>query len=293
MSTEISPDTKKTRLTGILEVNLSVLLMGGTAQFSKLINLPAASIILYRSIVAFIVLCLLAKALKHTFAMANRKDLAIMLISGVLLGAHWVTYFHSMQISTIAVGVIALYSYSIMIALLEPVFFKEKLHKIDIFLALLVFFGIILLVPEFSFSNNTTRGVAWGLLSAFLWTLRLLLLRKLSVAYSSPVSMSYQVAVISILLMPVAFYSTPEFGMDAGLLLILLGIFFTAAPHALIVSSLNKLKAKTVAFVSSMQPVYATLFAMLILGEFPPVLTYVGGAIIIFVSLYEAKKSIN
>jgi drug/metabolite transporter (DMT)-like permease len=48
------------------------------------------------------------------------RDWLLMLLCGLLMCVHWVTYFHAMQVSTVAIGMIALYTYPVMSVLLEP-----------------------------------------------------------------------------------------------------------------------------------------------------------------------------
>ncbi len=72
-----------------------------------------------------------------------------------------------MQVSSVAIGIISLYSYPVITFFLEPLFHGERPHIKDIISAIVVLFGIYLLVPELSIDNNTTQGILWGVLSAF------------------------------------------------------------------------------------------------------------------------------
>jgi drug/metabolite transporter (DMT)-like permease len=70
-------------------------------------------------------------------------------------------------------------------------------------------------------------------------------------------------------------------------LLLALGTFFTAIPHAMIATALQHLRAKTFSLVACMQPFYAILFAMILINEQPTWQTLVGGLLVISAAIYE------
>lgn len=89
----------------ILILNFGVLLFGRTALFSKLITLPAIDITILRSSIAGLVLMIWLLA-RRRLAPLQRKDLPLMLLAGILFGVHWSLFFHSVQVSTVAVMVV-------------------------------------------------------------------------------------------------------------------------------------------------------------------------------------------
>ena len=157
---------------GLLAVHSAVLIFGLTALFSKLIALTALEITLLRGVFAALIILAIFLWQKKSIKLSSIKDYGIVILLGVLLALHWVTYFHAMQVSSIAVGVIALYTFPVMTVFLEPLFHGERPHIKDVVSALVVLFGIYLLVPEFSFSNETMQGILWGVLSALFFALR-------------------------------------------------------------------------------------------------------------------------
>ena len=273
---------------GLFAVHSAVLIFGLTALFSKLITLTALEITLLRSIFAVVVIGVIFLWQKTSVRLSKNKDYAIVFLLGVLLALHWVTYFHAMQVSSIAVGVIALYTFPIITVFLEPLFHGEQPHVKDIISALLVLFGVYLLVPEFSMNNATTQGILWGVLSALFFALRNIIQGRYFKGYSARHSLFYQTLVTFIILLPFSFDVIPEVTETQWLQLFVLGLFFTALPHTLFAFSLLSLKAKTVSLVACVQVVYATTFAALLLGEWPQLITVIGGAIVVATAMYES-----
>lgn len=273
---------------GLLAVHSAVLIFGLTALFSKLISLTALEITLLRSIFAALSIAILFLWQKTSLRLNKNKDYGIVILLGALLAIHWVTYFHAMQVSSIAVGVIALYTFPIITVFLEPLFHGENPHIKDVLSALAVLVGIYLLVPEFSLSNETTQGLLWGIFSALFFSLRNIVQGHYFKGYTARHSLFYQTLVTFIVLLPFSYGVIPEVTNIQWGQLLLLGLFFTALPHTLFAFSLLNLKAKTVSLVACVQVVYATCFAALVLSEWPQLSTIIGGFIVVSAAMYES-----
>ena len=276
---------------GLLSVHAAVLIFGLTALFSKLINLTAIEITLLRSVFAIVAIGVYIKYLNESLKLNNKRDYLIALLLGFFLATHWVTYFHAMQVSSIAIGVISLYTYPVITVFLEPFFHGERPHIKDIISALVILFGIYLLVPEFSIDNQTTNGVFWGVLSAFMFAMRNIIHGRYFKTYPARHALFYQTLAVIVLLAPFSAQIIPEVSQTQWLQLALLGVLFTALPHTLFANSLLHLKAKTVSLIGCIQVVYGTLFAALFLAEIPNWTTIAGGFIVISAAAFETVTS--
>ncbi len=273
---------------GLIAVHSAVLIFGLTALFSKLISLTALEITLLRSIFAVFIILAIFLWQNKSIKLSKAKDYSIVILLGVLLALHWVTYFHAMQVSSVAVGVIALYTFPIMTVFLEPLFHGEQAHIKDVMSAVTVLFGVYLLVPEFSLNNETTQGILWGILSALFFALRNIIQGHYFKGYSARHSLFYQTLVTFVILLPFSFEVIPEVTTIQWGQLLILGVFFTAVPHTLFAFSLLNLKAKTVSLVACVQVVYASIFAALLLGEWLEFSTVAGGLIVVSAAMYES-----
>lgn len=274
-------------------LHLSVLLMGATGLFSQLIKLPAWDITGYRTAIAAVLVFAWLAWRERRIKLQSSRDYWRIIFLGLLLGAHWITFFHAMQVSSIAVGMISLYAYPVMTVFLEPWLKRTRLDWRDLVSGFVVLVGIYLLVPEFDFSNTTTQGVFWGLASAFVFALRNLLLGFWFSDQSAARAMSYQLLVIALVMLPVVIWSpyTPT-PTDIWLLLGL-GLVFTGIAHTLFGYTLRFLKAKTVGLVACMQPVYAVIYEIIFLHTVPNLPTIIGGAIIVSAAIYESVREHN
>jgi len=278
---------------GLSILYVAVFLLALNGLFAKLIPLDATSITQLRSVLAGITLILFALLRKRKLKLdTGRQYIGIYLI-GVVMGLHWICFFYSMQVSTVAIGMLSLFTYPIITVLLEPFYNKQKLLTSDVLAGLVVLFGVYMMVSDdlHSFNSNTVQGVIWGVVSAFLFSLRNLLQKYYYPEVSSDRLMLHQVIAISIMLLLFVDYPNVVL-LDTGdwLTLVLLGVISTAMGHTLLSYSLKHLAAKSIAMISCLQPFFATIFAWIILNEVPTNSVLLGGVIIVSVALYESLK---
>jgi len=272
---------------------LAVFLLALNGLFAKLIPLDATSITQLRSVLAGCTLLLLALLSRRRFLLDSPREYIGVYLIGAVLGLHWVSFFHSMQVSTVAIGMLSLFSYPVITVLIEPLFTRQKLQIADALAGIVVLIGVFVMVRDDlqAFDNAAVQGVFWGVISAFLFAMRNLLQKYYYPAVSSDRLMLHQVIAISFMLL--LFVDYPAVGdLSSGdwLTLLLLGTVSTAMGHTLLSYSLKTLPAKSIAMISCLQPIFATLFAWLLLQETPDVSVLAGGAIIVSVALYESVK---
>ena len=280
------------RSRNLIQLNVAVLIWGGTAMFAKGIALPVADITCIRSLVAAAGLLLFMRATGKSIGVKSARHFGVMVSLGLLLCLHWLTYFQALKVSTAAVAIISLHTYPVFTALIEPLVFREKLKKADMVLAVGVFVGVLIMTPEVSLSNTTTRGILLGILSGLFFMARNLMTRRFVQEYSSSVLMFWQTLVTGSVLVPVLFVSVklPYTPGSLGLL-VLLGTLFTAVPHTLFSASFTHLSAKTVGVLATLLPFYGALFGYLIHKEEVAARTGIGGFIILVCIIYETVKS--
>ena len=278
---------------GLLAVHAAVLIFGFTALFSKLLTLPALEITFYRSIIAFLVIAVYLAYKKQSFLLNKAQDYLMAGVLGTLMAIHWVSYFYAMQVSSVAIGVIALYTFPVITVFLEPLFHGEKPHSADIISSIVVLFGIYLIVPDFSLDNSAALGVAAGIFSAFMLSLRNIMQRRYFSGYTASQALFYQVLVVAVVLCCFTDKAVLDIENKQWWLLILLGVVFTALPHTLFAHGLLHMKAKTASLIACVQVVYAAVFAALFLGEWLTLNVVLGGSIVVSAAMYESlpKKS--
>jgi len=130
----------------------------------------------------------------------GKRDFKAILLSSLLFGAHWITYFYALQLSNVAIGMLSLFTYPVITALLEPLFFKTKLNKMHILLGIIALIGIYFLAPEFNLETNITKGILFGLISSVFYAIRNLMMKQKIAQYQGSMLMFYQMVIVSLVL---------------------------------------------------------------------------------------------
>lgn len=278
---------------GLSVLYLAIFLLSLTGLFAKLIPLNSISIIPLRAVVASGGLLLFGLLQKRRLRLGSYQNYAGIYLLGVFLGIHWVTFFHAMQVSSVAVGMLAMFSFPVITILLEPIFSKSPLQGKDIIAGLVVVAGLTVMVGEdlSSWQGPIVQGVLWGVISAVLFSLRNLWQKYRFAQVSSDALMFHQVLAVALLL--VVFIDIPAVSQlqpPDWLNLVLLGLISTATAHTLLSYCLKQLTAKSVALISCLQPLLAAILAWLVLGEVPGLSVVLGGSIILGVVLYETLQ---
>ncbi|MBN1938384.1 MAG: DMT family transporter [Candidatus Aminicenantes bacterium] len=270
------------RSRSLIEVHAATVLFGLAGLFGKWLALPPHLIVLGRVIFAAAALALIIPLAGGGLKIRRRTDAGAFLLQGAILAVHWVLFFESIRVSTVAVGLLSYSSFPVFTAFLEPVFFRTRLSRLHIVLSLVCLAGIFLIVPRFDWSEGVFRGVLLGLGAGATFALLSILNRKLSFRYSSPVVAFYQDAFAALFLLPAAIL-LPPVSLDGRDLLLLagLGIVCTAGAHTLFIAGMRHLSAQTASIISALEPVYGVFFAFLLLGERPAGQTLAGGAVIL------------
>ncbi len=253
--------------------------------------MPSEVIVWFRSAVAVIFLYGFVKYKKVNLKIRNPKDHLPLIISSVFMAAHWLTYFYALKLSSIALGMLSLFTFPVMSALLEPFFVKSKLNPIHIFMGILVLVGIYILAPDLDFQSSSVKGIGFGLLSAFCYSMRILIIKQYAESYHSSMLMLYQTFMISILLLPVLFFFDVSGIQTQYPYVLLLALLTTAIGHSLMVHSLKFFSVSTATIISSVQPIFGIVLAFLFLSEIPTWNTFVGGLLILITVAIESIRS--
>jgi drug/metabolite transporter (DMT)-like permease len=278
----------------LLAVNSAVMLFGLAGVLGKMTALPATIIVFGRVVVAGAALGLVALRLGVSLRPRGSRDALVLCGQGVLLAVHWVAFFQSINVSSVAIGLLSFSSFPLYTAALEPVLLRLRLRGAELAGALLVLPGIYLLVPSISLSDTTTQGVLWGTLAGATFAVLSVGNRWLGRSYTSVTISLYQEVVAALTLLP-ALWLTPlaaPLTLSQVLLLIALGLVCTALAHTLFIAGMRSVTAQLASLLACLEPVWGILFALALLGETPTARTLLGGATILAATLIPATSAL-
>ena len=274
----------------LLEIHSAVVLFGMAGLFGKWLSLSPFVIVWGRVLFASLALGALFLLMKKSKRPAVPKSHIGLACLGLLLAAHWTCFFRSIQVSSVAVGLLSYSSFPLFTAFLEPWLSREKVKFEHVFYACLCLLGVFLIIPRFELRNSTFQGVLWGLAAGFTFSVLTVFNRKLSKKYSSLMIALFQDAWAAVFLTPVVFIAGPVLSLGDIWLLAMLGVFCTAAAHSLFIKGMRWISAHTAAVISTLEPVYGIAMALIFLEEVPSARTLMGGGIILLAVLAMTIK---
>lgn len=205
------------------------------------------------------------------------------------MGLHWVTYFYSLQWSNVAVGMLSLFTFPVITACLEPLFFRTPFRMSHLALGGLTLIGIYFLIPSAELMQGHGKAVAVGLFSALCYALRNLLLKQSMQRANGSQLMLSQVVIIALCFVPFVSIENIKLSLTVGWALLFLALFTTVIGHSLFLYSLKHFSVTTASIVACIQPLYGIVLAYLFLDEVPHWGIWVGGTLIVLAVFVEAR----
>lgn len=272
-------------------LHIMVLLLGFTGILGKLITLDTIHLVWYRMLIAFITLALFLVYKKELFSI-KRKDFFGIAGVGVLVTAHWLCFFESIKVSTVSVAVVCLATSSLFTAILEPLFFKRKLLKYEVFMGFVVIAALIYILGT---ESKYLSGYIYGLIAAFLATLFTIFngkyIGRIDAAKITMIEMLTGVIIISCLLLYNQDYSTftSFITMSDFSYLLILGTVCTAGIFVWMTEIMRHITPYSLIMAINLEPIYSIILALIIFGDSEMMSTsfYIGGSVIIAVVFLE------
>jgi len=268
---------------GYLKIAAAAVIWGSIGIVVRLIDLPAPVMVFYRVSFAAIAILAFITFRRKTEILAVGKNIYILFALGAILALNWVSYFNSIQLTTIASAVFITYTAPIYVALLAPFVLKEKLERVTVTTLLISLAGIGLIAgpPAIELSRQDLAGAGWAFMAAITYAILVLLVKPLTLRVSVLAILFYEELFGALILSPTLFLF--DFNIDplTMLGLFVLGAFHTALPAGLYLSGLREVKAQQAGVFTYLDPVSAVVFAVIFLGEIPRVTTLFGGILII------------
>lgn len=274
----------------LMQVHFAVLLFGVSGLFAKLLDLPSMTIVFFRVVFSGLFLLLVLSCSRSGVRLREKRQYGGLILLGALLAVHWTSFYQSIKLSSVAVGLLTFSTFPVFVTFLEPLLTRERLKRSDVLAAGVTFAGVLLVVPGFRWESGAARGALLGIFSGLTYALLSLMNRRYAAEYSGLLIAFYEQSAAAVFLLPFCLWSPPAVTGRDLLLLAVLGVVFTGAAHSLFISGLRRVRAQTAGIISCLEPVYGIFLAWLILGEVPSMRELFGGAVILGAVFYSTVR---
>lgn len=276
-----------------------VLLWGFTSVLGKLISLDAMPLVWWRMLLVVVMLALLPRVWRGMRHMRRRELLTYAGI-GCLVAIHWLAFYGAVKLANASTAAVCLAIAPLLAAFLEPWITKSRFQARELWVGIGVVPGVILLAG--GLPADMYLGLCLGLLSAVFAVLFTICNKRIAGNGSPMTITAIEMAggsLLITLLMPLFMPASAAFALPDlhdGILLLILSGACTLLPFSLLLVVLREVSAFATQIATNMEPVYAVLLAIILLGEEQQVswLFYAGVCIIIasvlVVPLLRGKK---
>jgi drug/metabolite transporter (DMT)-like permease len=284
-----------------LQLHFLIFLWGFTAIIGVIISIPAVEMVMYRTLLSLVTLWFVF-VIKKESLIIDRKKLIRIILTGFIVGIHWITFFVSAKISTASVCLAGFATSTFWTSLLEPVINKRSISFVEVILGVCVLMGIVVI---FSFEVTHALGLSIGILSALAQATFAILNGNFTKNTAPLVITFYEMLgafLCTLIFLP--FYSIYFSGGKLSLIptvtdILLIGvlaIICTVYAYTKAVELMKRISAFVVNLSLNMEPVYGILMAYFLLGDKEKMTSgfYLGALIILICVLsYPAFKYWN
>ena len=285
-----------------MQLILSMAIFGTIGLFRKNIDVSSGELAFYRAFLAtvFIGLFLLVTKNKIPFGKI-KKQIPVLIISGIAMAFNWILLFEAYNYTTVSVATLSYYFAPVIVTVLCPILFKEKMgikQWICFFMSTL---GIVLItgIGEMGAENDHFKGILFGLGAAVLYASVILLnkfTKEVDGIHRTFIQFVAAVAVLFPYVMLTDGINIGKLDTKGFVLLLTVGLVHTGITYCMYFSSLKELSGQKAAILSYIDPLVAVLCSVLILHESMTVSQIIGGVLILGFTLWNEispKKEIK
>lgn len=274
-------------------LSVSMAIFGTLGLFTRKIPVSSGELALYRAVLAsaLILIYLAVSGQRIRFRMIKR-ELLLLLLSGIAMGVNWILLFQAYRYTTISAATLSYYFAPVIVTVVCPFLFHEKLTGKQIICFCMSTVGLVLIIGIDSLvqGGRDLAGILFGLGAAGFYA-AVILLNKFIKNVTGIHRTLLQFFAAILILIP---YVMGTSGMHLENLdrmgwgcLLAVGLIHTGITYCMYFSALKDLAGQETAMLSYIDPLVAVLVSTLILGEAMNVLQMLGGLLILGFTLWN------
>ena len=267
-----------------IKLALVMIIWGSLGVFTKSIPLSALSLAFLRAFIALPVLFVSMKMAKA--GKMQREQLKPYLISGMLLGFGWLTLFYGFKHTSISSAVIIYNMCPVYVMIAAPLLLKEPVSRIQVAAIIGSFLGLLLIIGHNLSEGYGYMGMALSAISGMLYATIVLINRSITFRVDNQTATFVQIFTAMMVLLPFVLMEgnvVSVAGLSAmeAVFVVLLGVLHTGVAYTLFFSLYEHLESVEIVSYSYLEPLFAILFSVIVVGEKLTVLQIIGGLLIL------------
>ena len=280
----------KKETTAKFTMALAMFIFGTLAPFVRNIDVTSGELALYRAVMAAVLIGGFLIATKQKIAISEiKKELFILLLSGAAMGINWILLFEAYKYTTVSVATLSYYFAPVILMVLCPIIFKEKITVKQIICFVMSTAGVVLITGTAGGGKRDLLGIVFGLSAAVFYATVLLLNKFIKGVIGIHRTFIQFLSAIVVLVPYVAFtsgFSVEKLDSVGWGALLVVGLLHTGVTYCMYFSAMKELTGQKVAILSYIDPLVAVLVSVLWLNEAMTIPQIVGGLLILGFTLW-------
>ena len=272
---------------------LSMAVFGTLGPFVRNISVASGELALYRAVLAATLIGIFLLVTKQSIPFGKiKRELPLLLLSGVAMGFNWILLFEAYKYTTVSVATLSYYFAPVIVTLVCPLLFREKMGKKQWICFGMSTLGIVLItgIGDLGGGSDHLRGIGFGLGAACLYATVVLVNKFIKEVEGIHRTFLQFLAAIAVL----APYVAATGGVTLGGLnavgwvcLFVVGFVHTDITYCMYFSALKDLPGQKAAILSYIDPLVAVVISVTVLGEPMTAMQLIGGAMILGFTLWN------
>lgn len=266
---------------------------GTLGPFVRNIAVSSGELALYRAVMAALLLSGYLAITKQPLKLKTiSRELPLLLFSGMAMGVNWILLFEAYKYTTVSVATLSYYFAPVLVTLVCPLLFGEKMGAKQWICTGMSTLGIVLItgVGDLSGGSSHLTGILFGLGAAVFYATVILLNKFIKgVAGIQRTVLQFWAAIV--ILVPYVVFSggvtLQKLDGLGWICLLIVGLFHTGITYCLYFSALKELPGQEAAILSYIDPLVAVLISVFILGEQMNLVQIIGGVLILGFTLWN------
>lgn len=274
-----------------LMLSASMAIFGTLGIFVRKIPVSSGELALYRAVMATVMIGTFLLVTRQKISLRGiKKEIPLLLLSGVAMGINWILLFEAYRYTTVSVATLSYYFAPVIVMVVCPILFREKITPKQIICFVMSTLGLVLITGIGVGGGNDLAGILFGLGAAVLYASVVLLNKFIkNVGGIHRTFLQFLAAVVTLL--P---YVALTSGVTLGSLnhvgwsnLLIVGLIHTGVTYCMYFSSLKELPGQEAAILSYVDPLVAVLISVTVLGETITPWQIIGGVLILGFTLWN------
>lgn len=270
----------------------SMAIFGTLGLFVRNISVFSGELALYRAILATLLIAVSLVVTKQKIPFANiKKEIPLLLASGIAMGINWILLFEAYKYTTVSVATLSYYFAPVIVTIVCPILFKEKLTNKQIICFVMSTLGLVMITGIGDVGGESDFiGILFGLGAAVFYATVILLNKFIKNVEGIHRTFLQFISSIIILIPYVMITSGVTLTSLDGIgwiNLFIIGLVHTGITYCMYFSSLKELPGQKAAILSYIDPLVAVFVSVTILGESMTLWQVIGGILILGFTLWN------